>query len=70
MRTFSFLPALWLASAAFSLSYAFGSKPQLILSDNEALKVPGDNPLYYCSKPDGDILAITNVDLTPNPPEA
>lgn len=36
---------------------------------NEEFKVPGDNPLYFCSDPADDILTIENVDLSPNPPE-
>jgi hypothetical protein len=35
------------------------------------LSVPGDNPLTYCNADRADdILTITNVDLTPNPPLA
>jgi len=32
------------------------------------IKVPGDNPVYYCDKPDNDILVIESVDVSPNPP--
>jgi hypothetical protein len=35
---------------------------------NEDLKVPGDNPLYFCSDPKDDIVQIKKVDLSPNPP--
>ncbi|KAH8680999.1 ML domain-containing protein [Xylariales sp. PMI_506] len=38
---------------------------------DDALKVPGENPLNYCSADhDDDVVHITNVDLLPNPPEA
>jgi hypothetical protein len=37
---------------------------------DDSLKVPGENPLYFCSKPDKDILVIEGVDLDPNPPAA
>ncbi|KAK7509519.1 ML domain-containing protein [Phyllosticta citriasiana] len=33
-------------------------------------KVPGENPLFFCSTPDPYILTIDDVDLAPNPPEA
>lgn len=33
-------------------------------------KVPGNNPLYHCPGDlAGDAVEITNVDLSPNPPE-
>jgi len=35
---------------------------------NEDFKVPGDNPLYFCSDPKDYIAQITKVDLSPNPP--
>lgn len=35
---------------------------------NEEFKVPGDNPLYFCSDPKDDLLEIEKVDLDPNPP--
>lgn len=37
---------------------------------DDALDVPGDNPLHYCEDPKNDILKIEKVDLDPNPPEA
>lgn len=40
----------------------------MILTDD--LKVPGNNPLYFCSDPKDNVLTIEKVDLTPNPPEA
>ncbi|KAF2835276.1 Phosphatidylglycerol/phosphatidylinositol transfer protein [Patellaria atrata CBS 101060] len=42
---------------------------QAVIQD-DSLKVPGENPLYFCSKPDDDILQIKKVDLDPNPPKA
>ncbi|KKK23323.1 hypothetical protein ARAM_007650 [Aspergillus rambellii] len=36
----------------------------------EAFPVDGNNPLEYCTNPDGDVLSIKSVDLTPNPPKA
>lgn len=36
---------------------------------DEDLKVPGENPLYYCSDPADNILTIDKVDLDPNPPK-
>ncbi|KAI1323187.1 ML domain-containing protein [Xylariaceae sp. FL0255] len=41
------------------------------VSTNEAVKVPGDSPLEFCDTDHSkDIMSITKVDLTPNPPEA
>lgn len=34
----------------------------------EEYKVPGDNPLYFCSDPADYIVTIDKVDLDPNPP--
>ncbi|KAF2453643.1 phosphatidylglycerol/phosphatidylinositol transfer protein precursor [Lineolata rhizophorae] len=45
-----------------------GASDQVSLTED--LSVPGDNPLFYCSAPDDDILEIDHVDLSPNPPEA
>nr|POE54440.1 phosphatidylglycerol/phosphatidylinositol transfer protein [Quercus suber] len=36
----------------------------------ENLSVPGENPLMHCENPEGDILDLISVDLTPNPPKA
>lgn len=41
---------------------------QVAINDGENVKVPGENPLTFCSKPDDDILTIKQVDLDPNPP--
>jgi hypothetical protein len=35
----------------------------------EEFPVDGDNPLGYCTDPKDDILEITSVNLSPNPPE-
>jgi len=50
----------------FAAASIFGS--QVVLDDK--LKVPGDNPLYFCQATDNDQLQIDYVDLTPNPPVA
>jgi hypothetical protein len=37
---------------------------------DESLKVPGENPINYCSPDrDGDLIVIEKVDLAPNPPK-
>ncbi|KAF1987503.1 hypothetical protein K402DRAFT_392766 [Aulographum hederae CBS 113979] len=63
------LPLLSLYAAALALAdpSIFGAQQQVHLSDD--LKVPGDNPLYYCSDPRDDIIQIKSVDLDPNPPK-
>lgn len=43
---------------------------QATLVDDDALAVPGENPLHYCATPDENILEIKQVDLSPNPPQA
>ena len=35
---------------------------------DDALKVPGENPLQHCQDPKDDILELESVDLDPNPP--
>jgi len=37
---------------------------------DDPLKVPGENPLSFCSDASKDLLIIEKVDLDPNPPEA
>lgn len=63
--TFLFL----FVSSAYCRFTPFGGS-QVHLSDDEKIKVPGENPLYYCSDPKDDILEIEKVDLDPNPPKA
>lgn len=44
-----------------------------VISIAEDQQVPGKNPLTFCkpeSERSDDIVKITNVDLTPNPPES
>jgi hypothetical protein len=36
----------------------------------EDKKVPGSNPLTYCSDPANNILQIESINLVPNPPKA
>lgn len=53
------------ASRGLSL---FGSDSQHILDDST--KVPGDNPLEYCTaERAGEILELEYADLSPNPPK-
>lgn len=41
------------------------------ITTNDALKVPGNNPLEFCNADHGDdTITIDNVDLAPNPPQA
>ncbi|KAK5011700.1 ML domain-containing protein [Cryomyces antarcticus] len=56
------------AVAASRLVNIVAGTQQVALEDN--LAVPGNSPLFFCSKADKDILTIEHVDLTPNPPEA
>ncbi|KAI9045845.1 ML domain-containing protein [Aspergillus affinis] len=45
----------------------FGSS-QAPIQVEEAISVPGDNPLDFCNDPAGDLVKIESVDLAPNPP--
>ena len=66
-----FLTALTSALLASSVSaFAIGSSNNVQKALDGDLGVPGDNPLQYCAKPDDNILEITSVDLSPNPPTA
>ncbi|KKY24104.1 putative phosphatidylglycerol phosphatidylinositol transfer protein [Phaeomoniella chlamydospora] len=56
-------------SLATSLSL-LGSDQAALNEGNEALKVPGENPLTYCADPSDYILSIDYADLDPNPPKA
>ena len=66
MKLSTALVSVFLAN--FATASFFGVAAQVPLDDQ--LSVPGDNPLFFCSKPDEDLLTIEKVDLTPNPPEA
>jgi hypothetical protein len=59
------LAAIGAASVSASPSWV-PSGGQVVI--NEDWKVPGDNPLYFCSDPKDDIAQIKKVDLSPNPP--
>lgn len=63
--TILLLAAIGAASVSASPSWIPGGGQVVI---NEDLKVPGDNPLYFCSDPKDDIVQIKKVDLSPNPP--
>lgn len=57
--------ALSAASVSATPSWLGGDQVNI----KEEYKVPGDNPLYFCSDPADDILTIEKVDLSPNPPK-
>jgi hypothetical protein len=59
------LAATSAASASAAATWMPGGNQAVI---NDAFKVPGDNPLYFCEDPKSYILDIENVDLDPNPP--
>lgn len=62
----SFTP-LFLSTLVASKSFLFATNQQTLIDNS--LKVPGHNPLEFCSDPTEFILTIDNVDLDPNPPE-
>ncbi|KAL1296913.1 hypothetical protein AAFC00_004524 [Neodothiora populina] len=57
------------AASARSLSF-MGAESSSQHTLEDVFPVPGDNPLQYCAKPVDEILEITSVDLSPNPPSA
>ncbi|KAL9106277.1 MAG: hypothetical protein Q9227_008676 [Pyrenula ochraceoflavens] len=57
-------------SLVSSLSLLQGGSQKHLAIGDEALKVPGENPLYFCADPKDNILQIKYADLTPNPPKA
>lgn len=76
MKTTSLLVSL-LCATAVSANIGFGlsvggkkQDPLPLTDDSDDLAVPGENPLFFCAKPDDDILVIERVDLDPNPPAA
>jgi len=69
MRLTPLLISLLCVVTASSFGFSFGGQDP-IPSTDEDLCVPGQNPLYYCSDPENDILTIEKVDMDPNPPEA
>ena len=54
------------ASVSAGANWGMAGGNQAVI--NEAFKVPGDNPLYFCEDPKNYILDLENVDLSPNPP--
>lgn len=71
MRFSSILAALTFSSSISAAALWGGSSnDQLVLADDEPLKVPGANPLVFCENPEKNLLTISKVDLDPNPPEA
>lgn len=54
-------------SASSNVLGSFLGQQEVISQD---LKVPGENPLYFCEDPASNILTIDTADLDPNPPEA
>lgn len=56
------------------LSFALSSRATPLLFGGQEtilddLKVPGENPLYYCpGSPSDDLVVVKHVNLTPNPP--
>jgi len=66
------LPLLYISSAAARSVWLSGStsSQDLLALEDDPLKVPGANPLSFCSDASDDILIIERVDLDPNPPEA
>lgn len=67
MKLFTLLASTLLASAVTARSSIFGSSIEVAPYD-DALKVPGENPLQHCQDPEDDILDLKSVDLDPNPP--
>ncbi|KAI9663029.1 MAG: Phosphatidylglycerol/phosphatidylinositol transfer protein [Bathelium mastoideum] len=67
MRFASALFALLSFTSVARSSWLDGGN-QVAINDDPDLKVPGDNPLTFCNKPDDNILTIDKVDLDPNPP--
>jgi len=67
MKVLSLVVATLLSTATAD----FGFSTSQVTALEDPTPVPGDNPLTFCTKPsDDDILKITKVDISPNPPEA
>ena len=66
LLTTTVLPLLFSSLAASKPSSFFGSDQHVL---DEALSVPGDNPLTFCQDSKDYSLDIKYVDLTPNPPQ-
>ncbi|KAK5167214.1 Phosphatidylglycerol/phosphatidylinositol transfer protein [Saxophila tyrrhenica] len=65
MKLFALLTSSLLATAVSAS--IFGSSIEVAPYD-DALDVPGKNPLQHCQDPKDDILDLESVDLDPNPP--
>jgi hypothetical protein len=71
MRFTAILPLLYITATSARATWLGGnSQDQGLLTMDDPLKVPGANPLSFCSDASKDILLIEKVDLDPNPPEA
>jgi hypothetical protein len=71
MRFSAVLPLLYIAAASARATWLGGNtQDQGLLTTLDDLKVPGKNPLSFCSDASEDLLLIEWVDLDPNPPEA
>ncbi|KAL9624447.1 MAG: hypothetical protein Q9160_001410 [Pyrenula sp. 1 TL-2023] len=60
-------PLACLFTLTTSFSFELSQKPLSV--GNEDLKVPGENPLYFCADPKDYILDIRYANLDPNPPK-
>ncbi|ORY65238.1 ML domain-containing protein [Pseudomassariella vexata] len=70
---FNFACAAALSAAGFASALpSWFAESQDVTTFDDATPVPGKNPLVFCKDHDlqKDIVSITNVDLTPNPPES
>ncbi|KAK8052012.1 phosphatidylinositol/phosphatidylglycerol transfer protein [Apiospora rasikravindrae] len=66
-----FNTATCLAVCASAASALPGFFSQDVMAADDKPSVPGTNPLVYCNaEHNSDIVSITSVDLSPNPPEA
>jgi len=54
--------------SATPFGFSFDTQNPLKVEDGK-LPVEGENPLVYCADPTPNILEITSVDLSPNPPK-
>lgn len=64
MKSLHVLASALLATVAYCLT------PEQTVLGGSSLSVPGDNPLQYCTEPKDWVLAVDNVDVSPNPPQA
>lgn len=66
MRTSAiFLAVTGAASVSAGSLFSAGGNQAVM---DEKFKVPGENPLYFCSDPKDYSLKIESVELSPNPP--